>query len=128
MTEGQKVADGFWRRLLGSTPKENAVRKLDEEAQIKLRTDGFVRRHYTISGRVQGVGLRYTVFYLAEELNLTGWVLNLADGRVELELQGKADAVERLACSLDGRGRISIAHMEEEERPLLEETGFCVRG
>lgn len=37
------------------------------------------------SGRVQGVGFRYTVKRLASGFEVTGWVKNLPDGRVELQ-------------------------------------------
>ena len=47
-----------------------------------------IRKHILVSGRVQGVGFRYRTYYLAQNLGLTGWVQNLEDGRVEMELQG----------------------------------------
>ena len=48
-----------------------------------------VRKHFYFSGRVQGVGFRYQATRLARGLGLTGWVMNLWDGRVELEAQGE---------------------------------------
>ena len=42
------------------------------------------RAHVYYSGRVQGVGFRFTAQDLAHELGVTGWVKNLGDGRVEL--------------------------------------------
>ena len=48
-----------------------------------------VRKHYYVSGRVQGVGFRYRAYYTANNLGLTGYAINLEDGRVELEVQGE---------------------------------------
>ena len=48
-----------------------------------------VRKHIYFSGRVQGVGFRYRSYYIAQSLGLTGWVTNLWDGRVEMEVQGQ---------------------------------------
>jgi acylphosphatase len=39
-------------------------------------------------GRVQGVGFRFTVRHIAKGFDLTGWVRNLRDGRVELRVTG----------------------------------------
>ena len=36
-----------------------------------------VRKHIFFSGDVQGVGFRYRSFYIAQSLDLTGWVENL---------------------------------------------------
>jgi acylphosphatase len=43
-----------------------------------------VAKQVFYSGRVQGVGFRYTTKKLASEFDVTGWVKNLPDGRVEL--------------------------------------------
>jgi len=50
--------------------------------------------HIYFSGRVQGVGFRYTSRYLAKKYNLCGWVRNLPDGRVELFIQGEEKVIE----------------------------------
>lgn len=42
-----------------------------------------------IDGRVQGVGFRYFALLKATELNLTGWVKNTRDGKVEIEASGE---------------------------------------
>ena len=54
------------------------------------------RVHAYFSGRVQGVGFRYTAERLALELQLLGWVKNLPDGRVELVCEGAKPAIEEL--------------------------------
>jgi acylphosphatase len=53
-----------------------------------------VRVHLFISGRVQGVNFRYYTQRKAQELELTGWVRNLWDGRVEALFEGEAKAVQ----------------------------------
>jgi acylphosphatase len=51
--------------------------------------------HYT--GRVQGVGFRYTALSIARHYGVTGWVRNLADGRVQTLVEGaQEDVVEYL--------------------------------
>jgi acylphosphatase len=44
-------------------------------------------------GRVQGVGFRYSIKQIAQGFNVTGWVRNLDDGRVELQVGGEDDEV-----------------------------------
>lgn len=49
--------------------------------------------HFTVylEGHVQGVGFRFTTFHLAKGYEVTGFVKNLADGRVQLEVEGDRD-------------------------------------
>ena len=47
-------------------------------------------------GHVQGVGFRFTVRHIAKGFDVTGWVRNLPDGRVEAVFEGSADQVGRL--------------------------------
>lgn len=54
------------------------------------------RAHVFYSGRVQGVGFRYTAERLALGLKLAGWVKNLPDGRVELVCEGSKEKIEKL--------------------------------
>ena len=59
------------------------------------------RRDVYFSGRVQGVGFRYTVRAIAARFAVTGFVKNLPDGRVQLVAEGP---VEQLRGILDAVG------------------------
>lgn len=54
-----------------------------------------VRAHLYISGIVQGVFFRAHTQDVANSLNLTGWVRNLHDGRVEAVVEGLDDRIEQ---------------------------------
>lgn len=54
------------------------------------------RAHVYVSGNVQGVFFRDSTRQKAEELNLTGWVKNTSDGRVEAVFEGPTDEVRQM--------------------------------
>ena len=88
-----------------------------------------VRKHIYFSGRVQGVGFRYSAISLARPLGLTGWVKNLRDGRVEMEVQGDEDAIAELLRGLRTQRFIIIDDIEIRTIPLVEdERSFRTRG
>lgn len=83
-----------------------------------------VRKHIIFSGRVQGVGFRYTSCYLARSLGLTGWVRNLCDGNVEMEVQGAQASIDQLTQRLAQGSLIHIDRMETEGVPVIRESSF----
>lgn len=86
-----------------------------------------IRKHMYFSGDVQGVGFRYRSAWIARSLGLTGWVLNLWDGRVEMEVQGDRQTIEQMIQSLYGQRYIRITFIESEDIPLkMSETKFRV--
>jgi acylphosphatase len=86
-----------------------------------------ISRRYLVSGRVQGVGYRYFVMREARALGVSGWVRNLADGRVEAV--GAGEDVELHA--FEGRlwqgpphARVSAIESDAAEPP--DHPGFHV--
>lgn len=87
-----------------------------------------VRKHYYFSGRVQGVGFRYKAMYLARSMDLTGWVKNLYDGRVEMEVQGEAREISYFLSKLQEDRFITISDIEEKDAEVVSERSFKVTG
>ena len=65
-------------------------------------------------GRVQGVGFRYSVRQIAKGFNLTGWVRNLADGRVELQVSGESEELDGFLGAIRQSDLGSLVKKESE--------------
>ena len=59
-----------------------------------------MRLHVAVRGRVQGVGFRWYVRESAKALDLAGWVINRADGSVEVAAEGSNDSIHALRKAL----------------------------
>lgn len=83
-----------------------------------------IRKHIIFYGRVQGVGFRYYAVNKANQLGLTGWVRNLPDRTVEMEVQGNEPSIDELIIFLQNRTYIWIERLDARSIPLIEEFGF----
>ena len=84
-----------------------------------------VRRRFYFSGDVQGAGFRSRIAYAACAAKLTGWAINLSDGRVELEAQGDGAIIAQLLDQCRKDPYVRITDIESAELPLVEnESGF----
>ncbi len=63
----------------------------------------FERREVLYSGRVQGVGFRWTARQVAQSFAVTGFVKNLEDGRVQLVAEGQPQELDRLLAAVAER-------------------------
>ena len=87
-------------------------------------------RQVFYSGRVQGVGFRYSVKQIAAGYEVTGWVRNLPDGRVELVASGEQAEVEAFIEAIGGShlaSHIKEAAVSAAEPPARLPTGFEIR-
>jgi acylphosphatase len=60
-----------------------------------------VRVYYT--GRVQGIGFRYSAEEIARQLRVSGWVKNLPDGRVEVVAEAEEGVLKDFLAQIDER-------------------------
>ena len=77
-----------------------------------------VTRLLRVSGRVQGVGYRYSLCAEAQANGISGWVRNRGDGTVEAILQGSPQAVEKtLAWARRGPPGARVTAVSTQDAP-----------
>lgn len=86
------------------------------------------RRTYRFSGRVQGVGFRYTAQNVAMCHNVLGYVRNLPDGTVELVMEGDDQEMDGVVKDVRNRMAGYVRHIESQTAPATGEfQQFCIR-
>lgn len=86
--------------------------------------------HVTVyfSGRVQGVGFRYQTLQIAKGFEVTGYVRNLPDGRVQMEAEGAADEVQDFVRAVEEHLEAFIRKAERTSaRRPPQFSGFAIR-
>lgn len=83
------------------------------------------RLHVYYSGRVQGVGFRYTVKSVALGYEVTGVVRNLPDGRVEVNAEGQPGELEAFRQAIREAG---LARFIRDEQVFWSEATGEFRG
>lgn len=86
-----------------------------------------IRLRVIYTGRVQGVGFRWTTSNIARGYEVAGTVANLTDGTVELVAQGTRPAVEAFLAEVAFAMRENIAETQTEELTVQDDlTGFRI--
>ena len=81
-----------------------------------------IRLHANFSGTVQGVGFRFTVIRIAEQYEISGFVKNLPNGRVEVVAEGGREVVESFISAICSSSLHDyIRNTEKEWQPATEE-------
>lgn len=81
-----------------------------------------IAKKVIFEGRVQGVGFRYTVKETARGFDVCGWVKNLDDGTVELQVMGESAEVESFIKEIAEESTVAhhIKNLVAVKIPLLE--------
>lgn len=110
------VPDAEMMRLLGlEAPEESGAES--------------IRLHIFFSGIVQGVGFRYQAKHAAQYMDLTGWVQNMEDGRVEMEVQGRPSDIGRMMTLIRKNTRIRINSVQAYQMSAVShDRDFRVKG
>lgn len=86
-----------------------------------------IRKLVLYSGRVQGVGFRYTTQGLAAGHPIAGQVRNLPSGEVELVAEGESDAVEAFLAAVARRMANYITNTTVQDAAPSGQRGFHIR-
>lgn len=79
------------------------------------------------SGKVQGIGFRYTVKRIADKYNIVGWVRNLSDGSVEVFVQGEELTVLSFLQGVESYFKDNIRDKKKLEEIVADVFGFQIR-
>ncbi|MGD0552605.1 MAG: acylphosphatase [Sedimentisphaerales bacterium] len=74
-----------------------------------------IAKHIVFSGRIQGVGFRFTALNIANRCGLTGYVRNMPDGDVEMLAQGPAEMIDNCVRDLQDSFVGTISHIDIED-------------
>jgi acylphosphatase len=74
-----------------------------------------IAKHIVFSGRVQGVGFRFTALNVANRYELKGYVKNLPDGDVEMIAHGTAEMIDNCVRDLQDSFVGTISHIDIED-------------
>ena len=88
----------------------------------QTRKDAKIKRYYAICrGYVQGIGFRFFVQHHADSLGLNGWVRNLPDGSVDMEVDGEeSNILNFLNTVKTGHPWAKVRSLNYEEKPCTE--------
>lgn len=102
--------------------------KADQTASL-IKHGTLIRYQLFFSGRVQHVGFRFEAEQAASQLMLTGWVKNLDNGQVAMELQGSDSKITQFLTYMQSLEWVKITQIDKKILPVdSQETSFSVRG
>ena len=81
-----------------------------------------------VIGKVQGVGFRFYTHKKANELGVNGFVRNMRDGSVYIEVEGLEEKIDEFIIWLDkGPEWARVTRVSLQEKPVEGFEGFVIR-
>ena len=105
---------------------QTRLSRTDSFANVK---PGMISLQVFYEGNVQGVGFRWSVRHIAKGFDVTGWVRNLADGRVELQINGEEGEVRAFLDAITQSELHALIRKQIENKleKLVTARGFEIR-
>ncbi len=91
---------------------------------VGVESEKSERREVIYRGRVQGVGFRYTTQRVAQAFSVSGYVKNLPDGRVLVEVEGQPAELDRFLAAVADR----LGHYISDANTIVGAPANCFPG
>ena len=86
-------------------------------------TEKIERREVCFQGRVQGVGFRYSTVRVARGYQVTGYVMNLPDGSVQLVVEGVGAVLDEFVADVEETMSGFIQRTDKRKLPATGAVG-----
>jgi len=111
-----------------TVPFKRTVRHAARTPMSRVHNGAMIRRNVIVEGTVQGVGFRWSARQIAHAIGVAGFARNLADGTVEVEIEGEPENVDRMIDWLrTGPPGADVSGVTVTDREPLGEDAFRVR-
>lgn len=97
------------------------MRGIDRVEIPDFKDGDIIRKRLIFTGKVQGVGFRFETYHIATRIGLTGWVKNMADGRVKGEVQGTKEKIDFLIEHLRALKRAKVEDVKVEDMEVIKD-------
>ena len=124
-----RILDDLMPMARRARVRSEAERRRWVSRSPRQRTNPLLERwRFLVEGHVQGVGFRQACRRRAMELGLSGWVRNLADGRVEVQAEGESLPLNemRLWCE-QGPSGAQVRLVRPSQIPITGDDWFEIR-
>lgn len=106
-------------KFINKHRKQFLVNQINKISLPNFKKSDTVRKHLIFSGKVQRVGFRVETLGMANHLELVGWVKNLENGDVEIEVEGNLNKINYMINYLSSIRRAPIKDLITNDLEVL---------